>query len=187
MKYLMAIFSIVLLVGCIPSSDNPLTKPNKNKIDKSIVGTWIMQDKGQVGYLHIGIDRNTKLFKIIMVNIDKKNKLNMQELSGYNSILDNQHYLNIKFGDKSNKKESGYIFIKYTISSNELKIWLINSEAVKKAIISKSLKGTTSKDDWLSTPHITESQHKLQKFIVKNNKLLFNQMYIYTKANNKMK
>jgi hypothetical protein len=33
MRYLMITFLIILMLSCVPYSDNPLTDPNKEKID----------------------------------------------------------------------------------------------------------------------------------------------------------
>ena len=61
MRYFLLTFLILLLLGCVPGSDNPLTDPDKEKIDLSLLGTWYWKDENESGYIHIGLDEKTKL------------------------------------------------------------------------------------------------------------------------------
>ncbi|AKF25322.1 hypothetical protein YH65_07910 [Sulfurovum lithotrophicum] len=176
MRYFMILLSMLFLSGCIPYADHALTKPNKEQIDPSILGTWFWKDDRELGYIHIGLDKETKLIRLIMIEMKKDGRLKSTELFGHTSSLKGNKYLNLKWTHPEDNKSTGYMFMKYSVTSDGLGIGFMNSEVAEKAIKAGTLKGKVEKGKWLSSVYITEGSEKLQKFILKNDKALFPEM-----------
>ncbi|MBD3789668.1 MAG: hypothetical protein IE885_04780 [Campylobacterales bacterium] len=174
--FLMTLLTILILAGCVPDSDNPLTDPNKEPIDPSILGTWFWADGNETGYIHIGLDEKSKLLKLIMVDFDKDKELEASKFSGHTTSLEGNNYLNLKWVHPLQPDTKGYLCVKYIASSDSLGISLMDSEVVEKAIQNGSLKGNIVKEKWSTSVHITEDQKKLQKFIHLKDKELFPEM-----------
>ena len=49
MRYFLILFSIFFVLGCVPYSDNPLTAPNKEELDSSMLGTWFWKEENEFG------------------------------------------------------------------------------------------------------------------------------------------
>jgi hypothetical protein len=96
MRYLLVTVILVSLLGCIPYSDNPLTAPDEQNIDSSIIGTWYWKEKDENGYIHIGIDEKSKLFRLVMLDFYKDGELEASEFSGHTYSLKVNRYLNLK-------------------------------------------------------------------------------------------
>jgi len=176
MRYLLLTFSIFLLLGCVPGSDNPLTDPGKEQIDSSILGTWYWKEENESGYIHIGLDEKTKLLRVIMSEFNRDGDLKSSELAGHTSSLQGNHYLNLKWVRPIPGENAGYMFIKYTVNSDSLGIAFMSSAVVEKAIRAGSIKGKVKEGRWTSSVQITEGQNKLRKFILRNDKELFSEV-----------
>lgn len=181
MRYFMILLSMLFLSGCVPYSDNALTQPHKEQIDSSVLGTWFWKDGDETGYIHIGLDKETDLLRIIMVEMQKSGTLKSTEFTGHTSSLKENNYFNLKFKDPEDEKSTGYIFIKYHVTSNKLGLGFLNSEVTEKAIEAGALKGKVEKGKWFSSVTITQDQKKLQKYILQNDKALFSQMKYMSK------
>jgi len=176
MRYFMILLSMLFLSGCIPYSDHALTEPDKEQIDPSVLGTWFWKDKDESGYIHIGLDKETKLIRLIMIEMKKAGRLKSTELSGHTSSLAGNNYLNLRWVHPEDDKSTGYMFMKYSVTSDGLGLGFMNGEVVGKAIEAGSLKGKVEKGKWLSSVYITQKQKMLQKFIIKNDRALFPEM-----------
>jgi len=176
MRYFLILFSIVFVLGCVPYSDNPLTAPNKEQIDSSILGTWFWKDENESGYIHIGLDEKSKLLRLMMLEFDRDGELEASEFSGHTSSLNGNKYLNLKWVRPVQGEITGYIFVKYVVSSDSLCIAFMDSDVAEKAINDGSLKGKVKKGNWSSSVHITEGQKKLQEFILQKDKELFSEI-----------
>jgi len=77
------------LGGCVPYSDNPLTDPNKEKIDRAILGTWFWNEESDSGFVHIGLNKESKLLQVIMIEHDKDGTIDVSEFNGHTSSLGN--------------------------------------------------------------------------------------------------
>lgn len=173
-KFLIA-FSIIFLFGCIPYSDNPITDPNKENIDSSIIGTWFWNEKNDSGYIHIGLDEKSKLLKLLMVEFSKDGEIKVSEFSGHTSLLEENKYLNLKWVRPEQNDGSGYMFVKYTVSQESFGIAFMDNDVVEQAINGGILNGVVVKEKWSLSVRITEGQQKLQKFILQKDKELFNE------------
>ena len=176
MRYFILLLSMLFLSGCIPYADHALTEPNKEQIDPSVIGTWFWKDNRESGYIHIGVDKKTDLLRLIMIEMKKDGRLKSTELSGHTSSLKGNKYLNLKWTHPEDDKSTGYMFMKYSVTSDGLGLGFMNGEVVEKAIEAGTLKGKVEKGKWLSSVYITEEPKKLRKFIIKNDKTLFPEM-----------
>ena len=167
---------MLFLSGCIPYADHTLTEPDKKQIDPSVLGTWFWKDKDESGYIHIGLDKETKLIRLIMIEMKKDGRLKSTELTGHTSSLAGNTYLNLKWKHPEDSKSTGYMFMKYSVTSDGLGLGFMNGEVVEKVIEAGALKGKVEKGKWLSSVYITQGGKKLQKFILKNDKTLFPEM-----------
>lgn len=178
LRYLLVGIIVVSFLGCVVHSDRPLTDLGEQDIDSSIIGTWFWKDGKETGYLHIGLDEDSKL-RIVMVDFDKDGELETSEFSGHTSSLEKNTYLNLR----PKNDAGGYMFVKYCVREKTLGIALISMDAVEKAINNGSLHGEIKKDKWSSSIHITEEQKKLQQFITRNDKTLFPETKYLEKLN----
>jgi len=173
MRQFIIAFLAILITGCVPLSDNPLTDPDKENMDSSLYGTWYWKAKDESGYLHIGLDHRSKLLRIVMLDIDKQAELELSEFLGHTSVLGENKYLNLKKVSLANKTGSGYLFVKYDIQGDLLAISILGNNTVKKAIEDGKLKGQVTKSKWSSSVRVTEDQEKLKRFILENDTELF--------------
>jgi hypothetical protein len=172
MRYGLVVFLLGIVVGCVPYSDNPITNVNQQPMDSSIRGTWFWKDANESGYIHFGIDKESKLLKVVMLEFDKNGELNVSELSGHTSTFVDGKYLNLKWV-KPADENPGYLFVKYEVKDAGLEISLMDMDAVEKAIKDGSLSGEIKEGGLLSSVHITDTPEKLQQFVLKNDKELF--------------
>jgi len=176
MRYLSTLLSVVFVLGCVPYSDNPLTAPTKEQIDASVLGTWFWKDENESGYVHIGLDEESKLLRLIMLDFDRDGDLEASEFSGHTSSLEGNTYLNLKWVRPKQDEITGYMFVKYIASSDSLGLALMDSKVAEKAIKNGLLKGQVKKGNWSSSIHIEEGQKELQEFFAWKDKELFPEM-----------
>ena len=172
MRYLAIFFMAIFLGGCVPYSDNPLTDPNSEKIDSAVLGTWFWNEESDSGFVHIGLDKKTKLLQVIMIEYDKDGTIDVSEFNGHTSLLGNNRYLNLKWVRPADEPK-GYLLIKYTTEGTSLTISSLNAQVIENAIKEGSLKGTVGKGKYAASLSITEEQKKLQQFVLKHDKELF--------------
>lgn len=176
MRYWSILLSVVFVLGCVPYSDNPLTSPNKEQLDSSILGTWFWKDENESGYVHIGLDEESKLLRLIMLEFNRGGELEASEFSGHTSSLEGNKYLNLKWVRPEQDEITGYMFVKYIASPDSLGLALMDSEVAEEAIKMGPLKGQVKKGNWSSLVHIQEGQKGLQEFIVRKDEELFPEM-----------
>jgi hypothetical protein len=172
MRYLAILFMVIFLGGCVPYSDNPLTDPNCEKIDAAILGTWFWNEESDSGFVHIGLNKESKLLQVIMIEHDKDGTIDVSEFNGHTSSLGNNKYLNLKWVRPADEPK-GYLLIKYSKEGESLAISLLNAKVIENAIKEGSLNGTVGKGKYAYSLSITEEQKKLQQFVLKHDQELF--------------
>lgn len=175
MRHLLIILSLIFTLGCVATSESPLTGPGNEKMDSSILGTWFWQEENELGYIHIGLDREPRLLRIMMLDFDRNGELEVSEFSGHTSFLEGNSYLNVKWIRPAGEND-GYLFLKYRVTEEKLGISLMDVDVVEEAIKAGSLKGVLKSRDGSSCVRITEGQKKLQQFVLRNDEQLFNEM-----------
>jgi hypothetical protein len=166
--------------ACIPYSDNPLTDPDKEKMDSSLYGSWYWRDENEAGFVHIGLDETSGLLRVIMLDLDTEDRIDVCEFMGHPSRLDKKSYLNLKWVRPKNK-EDGYIFVKYHTTRDAFAISMVDRDAVIKAIEGATLKGTIAEGKWFSSVRITEGQKTLQQFMLAHDEKLFKETKVLRK------
>ena len=166
-----AVFFLLIMTGCIPQSDNPLTDPRKQPIDASLFGTWFWRDNNEIGYLHFGLDQASNLLRVMMIVLKGNGNLEVSEFTGHTSALGHSKYLNLK-QVRPVSNITGYIFVKYKVMDNSLGISLPTSEVYEQAIKNGLLNGIIEKGIF----RISENPQGLRRFIIKNDKDLFKDM-----------
>ena len=154
-KAWIAIWMIAYL-GCLPYSDHPLTESGKSRIDSSIVGTWFHKEDDESVYLHIGLDDQSKLLRLIMVEYDRDGKLKTSEFCGHTSSLNGSTYLNLKWVHPPQQEETGYMIVKFAVDQDALGIAIMTGAVVKAAITSEALQGKVIEGKWSSDIRISE-------------------------------
>ena len=165
----------VAFSGCIPFSENPLTEPETEKQDRSILGTWSVHDDDEAVYLHVGTDEDLKGFRLILVEYHQNGEVKASELIGHGSRIGDNTYLNLQCAQSSGEQK-GYLFIKYHISGDRLGIAMLQSEAIQKVIQDGSLKGEISHGQWTSNIRITDSSKRLKAYFREHDNALFEDM-----------
>jgi hypothetical protein len=69
-RYLAATIIGLLMGACIPYSVNSLTDPDKEKMDSFLCGSWYWRDENEAGFVHIGLEENSGLLHVIMLDRD---------------------------------------------------------------------------------------------------------------------
>jgi len=168
--------SMLFISGCMSYSEHPIAEADKTKVvDVPLLGTWYWKDKSEDGYFHIGIDKETDLLKLMMVEIKQDGKMKSVELYGHTTELDGKKYLNLKWKTPEDEKSTGYMFIRYDVAVDGQKLGLAfaDLDLYKDAIKQKSLKGNILPGKWFSSIKITESSKGIQAFIKKSGDKLF--------------
>lgn len=172
MRSLGTLLVLLWTSSCVPYSDNPLIASGVQDIDKSICGTWFWKDGDEQGYVHIGLDDESKLLRIVMLELDKDGQLDVSEYSAHTSLLKSDRYLNLKWLRPSGSN-NGFIFIKYTTSAEFLDISLMDINFVEKAVRDGLIKGALSEKAMYSSAHITDTSKNLQSFFLKYGRDIF--------------
>lgn len=169
------ILALLTLAGCVAYSDQPLTDLGAQPIDTALIGSWSIVDQDESVYLHIGLDKDPRQLRVLMVETNKKRELGYAEFTGHNSRINGRQYLNLKSKDPADPAP-GYLIMKYTVDGNALGLAFMHNKVAADAIARGKLKGETDPDDRFSAAHITESQKKLRRFVAKHDQELFGEM-----------
>lgn len=181
MRWIVITIAMLVMFGCVPYSDNPLTEPDKDLIDGSILGTWFWQDDVESGYIHIGLNKETKLLRLFMTEFNRDGTMEASEFAGHTSAINGHRYLNLKYVHPAEECVSGYLLVKYDLKNARLGIALMSNGAVEKAINNGRLKGVVEKGKWSTTVRITEAPGRLQAFVLQNDSALFPEMTFLSK------
>jgi hypothetical protein len=159
---------LISLTGCNLFSDNPLSDPNQDAIDSSIIGTWSWHDEDDSGFVHIGTDPARKAFLITMIEFKKDGGVGTTEFKGHTTKLSSHRYLNLKW---TNPKEmdKGYFFVEYKVDADILECSLLDGSAFEKAIRDGSLKGEVlNPNGIMPTILLHADQNRLRQYITQN-------------------
>jgi hypothetical protein len=160
------------LPGCNLFSDNPLSDPTPDAIDRSIIGTWTWNDVNDAGFVHIGTDDERNALLITMVEFKNDGKIETTELRGHSTQLASHRYLNLQW-IQPQKAQKGYFFVEYKVRGDELEGSFLDAKAFEKAITDGSLKGEVLSPGYiLPTVLIHAGQSELRKFILQNEEKL---------------
>jgi hypothetical protein len=173
LRYLLWVWLAVILNGCIPYSDNPLTEPDKQGPDPAVLGTWFLYEEGETVFLHMGIDVTTKELRVVMVEFQKDGEVKTSELIGHTSRLENNTYMNLRW-ERPEDSEEGYLFVKYQVEGERIGLGLLRTDAVETAIREGRIQGKIDRNP--SSVQLTDTSEKLQEFVRMNDAALFEEL-----------
>ena len=176
MRYIVSLMLVLVLSGCGVYSKYPVTPFDKSQMDSKIYGTWIWEDNGELGYIHIGLNEDSELLKVLTVVIHEDGEIASMEFEGHTSSVDKNRYLNLRLTHPAEERIDDYIIVSYRVNADTLSIGIMESSVVVKAIRDGSLKGMIQKERFFTSAFIRESGEKLQKFLVEHDKVLFPEM-----------
>jgi len=151
----LALLLSLFLGGCEVVFIHP--PAGKLKLDKTLLGSWINQEKEKEATT-LKFDKGTgEEIKIsfLPANHDEKNPV----LTARILIIANRSYMILN--PTNEDRDKGFLLARYEITAGELVIWLPNSEKFKILIQQKRIRGTAESID----PVVTDSPDNLAKLL----------------------
>ena len=182
MRYFMSMMLLFILSGCGVTSKHPLTPFDDNQIDTNIFGTWLWNEEEKTEYIHVGMDENTGLLKVVMVIMHESGESSLLEFTGHTSKVAEDDYLNLRLVQPKEEHIDDYIFFKYNVTQDRLSMGIMNSDMVIESIKSGTLKGWVSKKGFFTNVYLNESGEKLQRYIATHGKELFLEIRAFRKV-----
>lgn len=171
-------FAGFLLTGCLPESKNPLSTPATSRVDLRLNGVYAEQkeEKGaDPAYWHFhyrgasaGKDqqpRVTTKVEIIGVSHQATGGLDGARYHAYATRLGDRDYLSF-VEEKKNGTTENYSFARYEVNwRGDLRLWLLDNDAVAAAIKSGKLRGQVRTSRFGTDVLLSESTARLAAFV----------------------
>lgn len=137
---------VALLSGCYPESENPLSPLDPKSIDVRLLGTWIGNAPPQpdgVTWIHCSKLRDGRIEALLVTPTPGRGN----EVSSYRlhtTTVGSNSYMNLKMNVPGNFKtpdskkitsSAPYLFAKYTIEGETLRVWIITNDIPMKAAV----------------------------------------------------
>jgi hypothetical protein len=161
MKKNLLIFALIAIFfsACDWGSVNSLSPQSQAELDTKLEGTWTAENTT------LEITKNTK--NTMMAHIENLSVSEM-EIPFFITRGPKHNYFNIRYEDTIPSLDSdAYFFVKYSIIDDSLVLFLFDSEPIKSAVKSKTLKGETVYQDAEHTQEaaiITDTSENMVKF-----------------------
>lgn len=159
---------LVSLLGCIPVSQHPVTPHDATLMDTRLYGVWYWAEDNEYGHVHIGIDSDSGLLRLEMIDHRDDGRMSLSEYQGHSSQAGAHHYLNLR-EVKDCDVNADYLIVKYVIDAQGLGIALMEDDILRKDIEQGSLAGTNDK----SSARITADSKTLQRYLQQKDSALF--------------
>lgn len=181
MRTFLTVLAIIILAGCVPYADKPLTDFGDQKIDSTLFGSWCWKDDNEQGYIHIGLNEKNGKLNVTMTEF-KGHRIKTTQFSGHTSILKSNRYMNLK---QTVPKDNapGWLIIKYSTSADSLTVGLMNFPPVKDAIKNKKIEGVIE-DEKNPYTVIKDSRKNLQQFLIDHDASLFDRFTRFSRLKN---
>jgi len=172
------------LAGCKVDSVNPISSFGSAQPDAAIYGVWRYQAKDELSYIHIGPEfslddaakAGNRRTRIVIVD-HKPNGLTDEAYVAYTSRVGKQRYLNVVQAE--GEKTVGYLFVRYTlVDRNTLRFATVDEDALKAAIRTGRIKGTTRGEGLSSETAITAESAEIEKFLSADGAKLFAKPFV---------
>ena len=169
----------LLLAGCLPESKNPLSTPATSTIDSRLEGIFVQHrekrgdDLNGWHFHYRGVNNNGRISTtpwLEVLDIEHRNGGGLKG-NAYRALtthIGTQDYLSfVEIGGDADKgKASLYSFARYEVSwSGDIRVWLINSDALAQAIKAHKLHGTVKKHSSGEDVLVTDSTARLAAFV----------------------
>ncbi len=169
----------LLIASCTTSSVNPLASPKVCQADPRLVGDWHGGTGSDQSTCHFTITKAPWMHvDIVPDHPDSKSKINRtpESYDFFPTVIGKNTFLNVVQRDENDHAKS-YLFIRYKISGNRLRLWLMSQQLPAAAIRAGKLKGLVSPDgvDIAQKPApdidvtLNDSSENIVKFIQASN------------------
>ena len=162
MKAVGAILFCCILGGCGVVSDTPLSPKRALPGESLLIGAWLMEERKEKIYLHIG--NENEFTRIVSISIRADGKIKVENYEAAPIRINDTDYLSVEVRSKGNGNPVYYIF-QYSVSNDSaLSFWPIDSgfmeNAIKKGLIAGRI------DTGLFTSVVIQAdQRALQDFV----------------------
>ncbi len=186
---ILLIFSLIL-TGCVPESENPLSDPSSATIDKRLLGVWVgkMTDESAVQYVHF-VEAEKSITEVVLISHQEKRGAGVSSYKMFPTKIGKNQYMSVMplAPEDENDPEVGktqdphYIFARFDISDKGvLKIWVMMDKEAREAVKKKKLKGKIAKSYVDGDVLITDTRENIIKFIEADHKTdIFELMFTF--------
>ena len=171
----------LLLAGCLPESNNPLSTPANSTIDSRLEGIYAQRrekNDDELGGWHFhyhgakagpnGQPHTTPWLEVLSVSHVKDGGLKGDAYRALTTHIGVHDYLSFfELGAGADKgKATLYSFARYEVNwAGDLRVWMANSEAFAQAINSGKLRGTVKHQKTGDDVMLTDSTENLAAFV----------------------
>jgi len=141
-------------LGC-DDSKNPLSDPQKSKVDKKLIGVWRNPTKdGEETFYHVGHagDKFPKgMMRVVEIDQTEGELAPPTEYLAFPTVIGSKTYLNVVWEEKLVRQldqkgwkvdmVAGYSFVKYQFDGDKLTVFLVDDAVKAKAIQDGKIKG----------------------------------------------
>ncbi|MBL4616740.1 MAG: hypothetical protein JKY46_03515 [Robiginitomaculum sp.] len=146
------VFLFVLLGGCYPRFEHPLTPVTTSSYDQCLAGAWGLDsigDEQEEGmFFHFGKAQGGE-FELVTVSYSRSGSMEVKEITGHSSVTSAGSFLNLR--EIMDGKEL-YIYFWYEPSNSQLIIRPLDVERISDSLETGVLQGDVEKDYVTSKP-----------------------------------
>jgi hypothetical protein len=175
--------------GCFDSK-NPLSDPQKAKLDARLTGLWQVREKHIKGedatYCHIGVagdELPAGVMRVVVVRHDKDGRITRPaEFLMFSTTIGTNTYLNLALVDDEHLKVvkekgwtgiEGYVLWKYKVEADTILLWKMAPDAKQRAIEGRKVKGVIKEGVLMDMNTITDTTENLARFVASAGDSLF--------------
>lgn len=176
----LALWVALMLSGCVPELDQPLSDPASASPDSRLLGTWIGSTPDGEGPVWIHFTRSgSSLTDIVLICPEPGKGAEASFYRMHPTAAPGSDFMNVKAYTPRNAlslkvdeeekypRPGGYRLAKYHISpEGTLRIWIL-TDAIARHIEEGQLRGQVRKDGFAKEVKITESPEKFIAFLSK--------------------
>jgi hypothetical protein len=146
MRKFALVFLFVLLAGCYPRFEQPLTVVGVSSYDECLAGAWKLDSIGDEQeddmVFHFGRAEGGE-FELVTVSYSRSGSMEVKEITGHSSVTSVGSFLNLK--EIIDGKEL-YIYLWYELANSQLIIRPLDPESISGALETGILQGDVEKD-----------------------------------------
>lgn len=179
---LVAAVVTTLLSACNAYLQRPLTDPAKATVDPTLLGRWqLTEEDGERVEVTIAADGEHAV-RIDVSSSKPNGAADTDSYKAHTSLIGEQRYLNVLEATPS-LAARGFLLVKYAIAKeDELRVSLLNEEAVKKAITDGRLAGIVEVDSQFGDATITAAPASMAEFVLQHDTELFPDSVVFQRA-----
>lgn len=172
------LFSTVFLLSACVWSLQPLGEEKPLPKDSLLIGTWKLNEEGDLSYLHIG--NRGSASELVSVEIGIGGTIKTETFKTIATELNKLNYLSLGITDGNRMK---WVFLKYQIiEGKKLRLWSVDRQYIRDALAKGSIQGVADDKSFIPSVELDMSQSDLRDFIVKHDGEIFKeQLKIYEK------